>query len=174
MKKTAYTLLVFFNWVPFWFFVYANIPFKCLLTGLSRKPFWFLKISVKFLSPEVALYLHKSTIQSCMKNCCHIWTGPPSCYFICRIVGPPLAAPLEPLAHCWNVASLSFFFNSCVCYIFVSLLFTSKREHLWNKEECFLFHLKSSFHSWVIQILTFQIFKCHDVISMIYETHFTE
>ena len=27
--------------------------------------------SMKFLSPEVALYLYKSTIQSCMDYCCH-------------------------------------------------------------------------------------------------------
>ena len=30
--------------------------------------------SMKFLSPEVALYLYKSTIQSCMEYCCHVWT----------------------------------------------------------------------------------------------------
>ena len=35
-------LLVFFSWVSFLFLVYANIPFKCLYTGLKRKPFWFL------------------------------------------------------------------------------------------------------------------------------------
>ena len=29
--------------------------------------------------------------------------------WICRIVDPSLAASLEPLAHCGNVASLSFF-----------------------------------------------------------------
>ena len=28
--------------------------------------------SMKFLSPEVALYLYKSTIYPCMKCCCHI------------------------------------------------------------------------------------------------------
>ena len=36
--------------------------------------------SMKFLSPEVALYLYKSTIQSCMEYCCHVWAGAPSCY----------------------------------------------------------------------------------------------
>ena len=30
---------------------------------------------------------------------------------ICRIVGPSLAASLEPLAHCRNVASLSLFYR---------------------------------------------------------------
>ena len=29
--------------------------------------------SMKFLSPEVALYLNKSTIWSCMECCCHAW-----------------------------------------------------------------------------------------------------
>ena len=36
--------------------------------------------SIKFLSPEVTLYLYKSTIHPCMEYCCHIWTGTPSCY----------------------------------------------------------------------------------------------
>ena len=72
--------------------------------------------SVKFLSPEVALYLYKSTIRPCMEYCCHVWAGAPRCYLelldklqkrICRTVGPSLAASLEPLAHRRNVASLS-------------------------------------------------------------------
>ena len=36
--------------------------------------------SMKFLSPKVALYLYKSTIQACMEYCCHIWAGAPSFY----------------------------------------------------------------------------------------------
>ena len=76
--------------------------------------------SMKFLSPEVALYLYKSTIRPCMEYCCHVWAGAPSCYlelldklqkWICRTVGPSLAASLEPLAHCQNVASLSLFYR---------------------------------------------------------------
>ena len=35
---------------------------------------------MKFLSPEVAQYLYKSTIRPCMEYCCHIWAGDPSCY----------------------------------------------------------------------------------------------
>ena len=34
--------------------------------------------SMKFLSPEVALYLYKSTIHPCMEYCSHVWTGDPS------------------------------------------------------------------------------------------------
>ena len=76
--------------------------------------------SMKFLSPKVALYLYKSTICSCMEYCCHIRAGAPSCYLelldklqkrIYRTVGPSLAASLEPLAHCQNVASLSLFYR---------------------------------------------------------------
>ena len=76
--------------------------------------------SMKFLSPEVALYLYKSTIRPCVEYCCHVWDGAPSCYLelpdklqkqICRIVGPSLAASLEPLAHRRNVASLSLFYK---------------------------------------------------------------
>ena len=76
--------------------------------------------SIKFLSPEVALYLYKSTICPCMEYCCHVWAGAPSCYLelldklqerICRTVSPSLAASLEPLAHPQNVSSLSLFFR---------------------------------------------------------------
>ena len=76
--------------------------------------------SMKFVSPEVALHLYKSTIRPCMESCCHVWAGAPSCYldlldklqkWICRIVGPSLAAFLEPLAHRQNVASLSLFYR---------------------------------------------------------------
>ena len=78
--------------------------------------------SMKFLSPEVALYLYKSTIRPCMQYYCHVWAGAPSCYLelldklqkrICRTVGPSLAASLEPLAHRWNVASLSLCYRYC-------------------------------------------------------------
>ena len=76
--------------------------------------------SKKFFSPEVALYLYKSTIRPCMEYCCHVWAGTPSCYFelldklqkqICRTVGPSLAASLETLTNHWNVASLSLFYR---------------------------------------------------------------
>ena len=32
------------------------------------------------LSPEVALYLYKSTVQPFMEYCCHVWASAPSCY----------------------------------------------------------------------------------------------
>ena len=35
--------------------------------------------SMKFLSPEVELYLYKSTIRPDMEYCCQVWTGAPSC-----------------------------------------------------------------------------------------------
>ena len=36
--------------------------------------------SMKFLSPDAALYLYKSTIRPCMGYFCHVWAGAPSCY----------------------------------------------------------------------------------------------
>ena len=64
--------------------------------------------SMKFLSPEVALHLCKSTICPCIEYCCHFLAGAPSCYLelldklqkrICRAVDCSLAASHEPLAH---------------------------------------------------------------------------
>ena len=86
----------------------------------ASKKIGALICSMKFLSPQVALYLYKYTIQSCMEYCCHVWAGAPSCYLelldklqkrICRTAGPSLAASLEPLAHRQNVASLSLFYR---------------------------------------------------------------
>ena len=103
-----------------------NSSFKMLGLTFSSKLDWgsyiisiaktaFKKIgafmrSMKFLSPEVALYLYKSTIPPCMEYCCHVWAGAPYCYLelldklqniqICRAVGLSLAASLEPLTHC--------------------------------------------------------------------------
>ena len=37
--------------------------------------------SMKFLSHEIALYLYKSTIGSCMEYYCHVWVGAPSCLY---------------------------------------------------------------------------------------------
>ena len=59
--------------------------------------------SMKFLSPEVALYLYESPICPCIEYSCHTWAGAPSYCLelldklqkqICRAVGPSLAASL--------------------------------------------------------------------------------
>ena len=87
---------------------------------IALKEIGALICSMRFLSPEIALYLYKSTLCSCTEYCCHVWAGAPSCYFdlldklqkqICRTVGPSLAASFEPLAHRQNVASLNLFYR---------------------------------------------------------------
>ena len=78
--------------------------------------------SMKFLLPEFAMYLYKSTICPCMEYCFHVWAGAPSCCLelleklqkrIYMTVGSSPAASLEPFAHHQNVASLSLFYR---CY----------------------------------------------------------
>ena len=87
--------------------------------------------SMKFVSPEVALYLYKSTIRSCMEYCCHVCAGASSCYLlmldqlqkrICRTAGPALPVSLKALAE--DVYVNSFF---------------SRTARLWNSLpiECF-------------------------------------
>ena len=77
--------------------------------GLAPRLALCLIRSMKFISPEVALYFYKSTIHPCMEYCCHVWAGAPSWYLelldklqkqICRTVGPSVATFFEPLAHC--------------------------------------------------------------------------
>ena len=104
------------------YFMMLGLNFSSKLDSLLKPPpkIGVFICSVDFLSPEVALYLYKSTIQPSMEYCCHVWTGTPSCYMelldklqkrLCGTVGPSLAASLEPLASHQNVASLSLFYR---------------------------------------------------------------
>ena len=73
--------------------------------------------SMKFLFPDVAFYLYKSTIQSFMEYCCYIWAGAFSCYldmldklqkWICETAVYSLTTFLKPLLYFENLSSLSF------------------------------------------------------------------
>ena len=46
----------------------------------ASKKIGALICSMKFLSPEFAFYLYKSTLQPYMKYYCHVLAGAPSCY----------------------------------------------------------------------------------------------
>ena len=65
---------------------------------------------MKFISPEVAPYLYKATIQPGMEHCCHVWADAPSCYVelldklqkrICRSVGD-----LQLLLNPWLIVEM--------------------------------------------------------------------
>ena len=110
-------LLRFWGWLSLLNWIGA--PYIISTAKTATKKVGALIRSMKFLSPEVALYLYKSTIHPCMEYC-YVWAGAPSCYLelldklqkrICWTVGPSLATSLEPLAHRWNVASLSLFYR---------------------------------------------------------------
>ena len=112
-------------------------PYIISIAKTASKKSRALIRSMKFLSSEVALYLYKSTIRPCMEYFSHVWAGAPSCYLellnklqkrICRTASHSLnlplwnlpileAASLEPLAHRWNVSSLSllywYYFGRC-------------------------------------------------------------
>ena len=77
---------------PYWpFFAQAGpkngkclevLPIFFRTTGLQIK-LLMLICSMKFLSPEVALHLYKSTIHPYIEYCCHVWAGAPRCYLNC-------------------------------------------------------------------------------------------
>ena len=101
----------------------SKLDWGCCIISIAKtasKKIGALIVSMKFSSPKVALYLYKSTIQSCMEYCCHVWAGAPSCYlemldklqkWICWTVGTSIAASLKPLAHYQNISSLSLFYR---------------------------------------------------------------
>ena len=71
------------------------------ITKTASKNIGALICSMKFVSPEVALYLYKSYVLA--------WNIFVMSGQVRRTVGPSLAASLEPLAHHPNAASLSLF-----------------------------------------------------------------
>ena len=84
-----------------------KLDWGCYIISIAKtasKKIGALICVVKFLSPEVALYLYKSTICPYMEYCCHVWAVTPSCYLelldkpqkrICWTVRPSLAASSE-------------------------------------------------------------------------------
>ena len=95
LKMLGLTFSSKFDWVSYIIFIAKT----------ASKKIEALLHSTKFLSPEIALYLYKSTIHPCMEYCCHMQAGTPSCYLelldkLYRTVGPSLAASLEHFAHC--------------------------------------------------------------------------
>ena len=101
----------------------SKLDYGFYMISIAKTPskkIWALICSMKFLSPEVAQYLCKSTICPCMEYCCHVWAGTPSCYLelsdklqkrIWRTVGSLLAASCDSLALCHNVASVILFYR---------------------------------------------------------------
>ena len=61
------------------------------IAKLASKKIGVLIRSMKFLSPEVALYLYKSTIRPCMEYCCHVWAG-----------GFARQATIADMQDCWS------------------------------------------------------------------------
>ena len=88
--------------------------------------------SMKFLSPEVVLYLYRCIICPCMEYCCHTWTGALSCFLelldklkkqICKTIDPSFAAFLELSVHWQSLASLSLFYRYLFCQCSSELVF---------------------------------------------------
>ena len=100
-EKSGFLGLIFSSKLDWGFYIIS-------IAKTASKKIEILIRAMEFLSPEVTLYLYKSTIRSCIEYCCHVWAGAPGCYFelldklknrICRTVGLLLASSLEPLAH---------------------------------------------------------------------------
>ena len=101
----------------------CKLDWSCCIISIVKaasKKFGVLIHCMKFLFPEVAWYLCKSTVQPCVEYFCHVWARALSCYLklldklqkrICRTIGSSLAASLEPLTHRQNIASLSLFYK---------------------------------------------------------------
>ena len=63
---------------------YSKLDWGSFIISIAKtlsKKIGALICSMMFLSPEVSLYLYKSTIRPCMECCCHVWAGDAlSCY----------------------------------------------------------------------------------------------
>ena len=93
-------------------------PYIISIAKIASKKIGALIRSMKFLSPEVALYLYKSTILSCMENCCH-------------------ALLVAPVAT-WILLDFSVTIHRCYKDVYVNSFFP-RTAKLWNSLpiECF-------------------------------------
>ena len=75
---------------------------------------------MKFLSPEITLYIYKSTIWSCIEYCCNTWAGALVATWSCQtnykneyagLLLLHLLLLLNPQAHSRNVARLNLFYS---------------------------------------------------------------
>ncbi|XP_065665700.1 uncharacterized protein LOC136087122 [Hydra vulgaris] len=95
-------------------------PYIKLIAKLASAKVASLYCACHFLTPDSILYLYKSLIHHCMEYCCHIWGGSSNNALslldkvqkrIVNIVGPALAANLQPLSHRRDVAFLTLFYK---------------------------------------------------------------
>ena len=70
-------LLRCWGWLPLLNWIGSYI---ISIVKTASKNIGALICSMKFLSPEIALYLYKVTIYPCMEYCCYVWASAPSCY----------------------------------------------------------------------------------------------
>ena len=110
-KKSSFKMLglTFFSKLDCGSYIITIATLSLITIITAAKKIGAIICSMKFLFPEVALYLNKSTICPCMEYCCHVWAGAPSCYLellgklqkrICGTADPSFAASFEPLGHC--------------------------------------------------------------------------
>ena len=63
---------------------FSKLDWGCYTISIAKtvsKKIGALIHSMNFFSPQVAVYLYKSTIRPCMEYCSRIWAGAPSCCF---------------------------------------------------------------------------------------------
>ena len=156
---TGLIALVLLMWKWMGLFLRKKSSFKMLGLSFSSKLDWSSYIisiaksaskkigplirSMKFLSPEVAPYFYRSTIQPCMEYFCHAW-APRFLEMldklhkrICRTVCPSLVASLEPLAHRRNVVSLIFFYSYYFGRCSSELAQLVPRPHFQGRSTCY-------------------------------------
>ena len=90
----------------------------------ASKKIGVLLPSLKFLSPELVLYLYKSTIRPCIEYCCHVLSGAGKCYLnlldklqrhICNVVG-------QHLFNNWPIVEMFLVLVSFIDIILVAIL----------------------------------------------------
>ena len=68
-KKLGLTFSSKLDWG--WFYVIS-------ITTTTSKKIGALLRYMQFLSPEIGLYIYKSTVRPSMEYCCHVWAGIPN------------------------------------------------------------------------------------------------
>ena len=86
VKMDGFVLEEKLSFQMLWLTFSAKLDCDSYIIFIAKTASWkigALICSMKFLSPEVALYLCKSTIRPCMEYYCHVWAGAPIATWNC-------------------------------------------------------------------------------------------
>ena len=91
------------------------------ITTTTSKKIGALLRYMQFLSPEIGLYIYKSTVRPSMEYCCHVWAGTPNKIPVLDVRRISISAVSFLPQLDSGILSLYYFFFFCCSMIWLAL-----------------------------------------------------